>query len=71
MTAATITSTGTEEPNAATTTSANILLGMDTTVSSTRLSTASMPRPQAAAHMPSTKPLPLASTVAAMATPTV
>ncbi|MNU08802.1 hypothetical protein D3C72_2550220 [compost metagenome] len=62
---------GTDEPKLATISSANILLGIAVSVSSTRLSTLSVQRPVAAASRASSVPLPLASSVATKATPTV
>jgi len=47
------------------------LLGIETSVSSVRLITASTSGADTAAVMPSSSPLPLASTAATSATPTV
>ena len=71
MMAAVTMSMVTEEPKPATSSSANILLGIAVRVSSTRLSVPSIQRPLAAASSASSVPVPLASKVATKATPTV
>ena len=71
MIAAVATSIGTEEPKPATISSANILLGIAVSVSRPRLSVASIQRPLAAASSARIVPVPLASSVATKATPTV
>lgn len=71
MMAAVTTSIVTEDPKPATISSANILLGMAVSVSSRRLSAVSTQPPMAAAKSASTVPVPLASSVATSATPTV
>ncbi|MNT90085.1 hypothetical protein D3C72_2309200 [compost metagenome] len=60
-----------DEPKPATRTSANILLGMEVSVSSSRLRKASTHDPVAAASSASTVPVLLAIKVATRATPTV
>ncbi len=71
MMAAVATSIATDEPKPATMMSANILLGMAVSVSSTRLNTESSRPPTAAASSASTVPVLLAISVASSATPTV
>ena len=71
MMAAVTISIGTDEPKPATISSANILLGIAVSVSSTRLRVLSIQRPLAAASSASSVPVPLASSVATKATPTV
>ena len=71
MIAAVTTSTGIDEPKPATISSANILLGIEVSASSTRLRVLSNQRPMAAASSASSVPLPQASSVAKKATPTV
>ena len=64
-------SIGIDDPNAAITTSASTLLGIEISASNRRLRISSTQRPDTAASKPKNVPMQLASTAAASASPTV
>ena len=66
-----IVSIGIDEPNAAMATRASTLLGIEINASKKRLNASSTQRAETAAKSPKQVPIPLASTAAPRASPTV